>query len=128
MSALIENINLLNRGIDMKGFIVVSPDNKYVIESDFSDLQLSDDINKAAVHKDDNVELPEGFKLMEVNVITTIIPHVELEIVEHVTKHDKTIRGVIRRDLTVEQAKAIDPYAFNKDGGIFIREKYLKAA
>jgi superfamily II DNA or RNA helicase len=51
-------------------------------------------------------------------------PH---ELVEHVTKNGngKTIRGVVRTDLTQAQAKEIDPYTFKKDGGWFIREKHL---
>lgn len=47
------------------------------------------------------------------------------EIVEHVTRRGKTLRGVIRRDLNGHQAAAIDPYTFRKDGGWFIREKHL---
>lgn len=47
------------------------------------------------------------------------------EIVEHVTRRNKTLRGVIRTDLNGHQAAAIDPYTFRKDGGWFIREKYL---
>ena len=51
-----------------------------------------------------------------------------LPLVEHVTKKGKTIRGVVRKDLTREQAKAIDEYTFAKDGGFFIREAHLGAA
>jgi SNF2 family DNA or RNA helicase/predicted RNA methylase len=49
------------------------------------------------------------------------------ELVEHVTKNGagKTIRGVVRTDLTQDEAKAIDPYTFKKNGGWFIREKHL---
>ena len=49
------------------------------------------------------------------------------EIVEHTTKggKGKTIRGVIRKDISQQQAKEIDPYTFKKDGGWFIREKHL---
>jgi len=47
------------------------------------------------------------------------------ELVEHITQKGKTIKGVIRKDLTKAQAQAIDPYTFKKDGGYFIREKYL---
>lgn len=47
-----------------------------------------------------------------------------LPIVEHQTKR-RLLRGVIARDLTKEQAEAIDPYTFKKDGGWFIREKHL---
>lgn len=50
-----------------------------------------------------------------------------LELVEHVTKAGKTIKGIIRTDLTKEQAQKIDPYTWKKDGGFFIREQYLKA-
>jgi hypothetical protein len=49
-----------------------------------------------------------------------------LPIVEHTTTKGKVIRGVIRTDLTKEQAQAIDPYTWKKDGGYFIREVYLK--
>lgn len=51
-------------------------------------------------------------------------------IVEHVTKNGagKTIRGIIRTDLTLAEAKEIDPYTFRKDGGFFIREKHLTGA
>lgn len=113
----------------MKGYVVVSPEGKYVAESTHLNmLELVEDINKAAVHEDDNVELPEGFRLQRVNVIKTIIPDVEFEIVEHITQKEKLLRGVIRKDITLSQAKSIDPYAFPKDGGYFIREKYLSIA
>lgn len=52
-----------------------------------------------------------------------------LEIIEHVTGRGKTLRGVIRTDLTYAQAKEIDPYTFAKAGadgkGYFIREQHL---
>ena len=51
----------------------------------------------------------------------------DLPIVEHITQKGKTLKGIIRMDLTKEQAQAIDPYTFRKDGGFFIRDKYLKA-
>lgn len=47
------------------------------------------------------------------------------ELVEHVTGKGKTLRGVVRKDLTQAQAKEIDPYTFRKNGGWFIREKHL---
>ncbi|MFA9203073.1 MAG: DEAD/DEAH box helicase family protein [Flavobacteriales bacterium] len=50
------------------------------------------------------------------------------EIIEHVTGRGKTLRGVVRTDLTKAQAQEIDPYTFKKDGGWFIREKYLDPA
>ena len=46
-------------------------------------------------------------------------------LVEHKTKKGKVIKGVVRKDLTKEQAEKIGPYAFKKDGGFFIREKHL---
>lgn len=49
----------------------------------------------------------------------------ELPLVEHTTGKGKVLRGVVRADLTQEQAKEIDPYTFKKDGGWFIREKHL---
>jgi hypothetical protein len=50
----------------------------------------------------------------------------DLPIVEHVTGKGKTLRGIVRADLTQAQAKAIDAFTFKKDGGWFIREKHLK--
>lgn len=49
------------------------------------------------------------------------------EIIEYVTKggKGKTLRGIIRTDLTKDEAKAIDPYTWRMNGGYFIREKYL---
>jgi hypothetical protein len=46
-------------------------------------------------------------------------------LVTHITSKGKEIKGVIRTDLTLDQAKSIDPYTFKKDGGFFIREKHL---
>jgi protein-L-isoaspartate O-methyltransferase len=50
------------------------------------------------------------------------------DIVEHTTGKGKVLRGVVRTDLTHDQAKAIDAYTFKKDGGWFIREKHLDGA
>ncbi|WP_125922461.1 LPD3 domain-containing protein [Pseudomonas fulva] len=47
------------------------------------------------------------------------------EIIEYTTKKGKVLRGIIRKDLTLVQAKAIDPYTWKMNGGYFIREKYL---
>lgn len=50
------------------------------------------------------------------------------DMVEVTTKAGKVLRGVLRPDLTLEQAKAIDPYTWQPKGmkGWFIREKYLQ--
>lgn len=53
-------------------------------------------------------------------------PEPQLPLVEHTTGKGKTLRGVVRTDLTQAQAKEIDPYTFRKNGGWFIREKHLK--
>lgn len=47
------------------------------------------------------------------------------EIIEYTTKRDKVLRGIIRTDLTLAEAKAIDPYTWRMNGGYFIREKHL---
>lgn len=47
------------------------------------------------------------------------------EIIEYKTKKGKALRGIIRTDLTLDQAKAIDPYTWKMNGGYFIREKHL---
>ena len=51
----------------------------------------------------------------------------EPDIIEHVTGRGKTLRGIVRNDIDGHQAAAIDPYTFRKNGGWFIREKYLTA-
>lgn len=49
-----------------------------------------------------------------------------LEVVEHTTPKGKVLRGVWRADLSMAQAKEIDPYTFQRKGkGWFIREKHL---
>ncbi|WP_085618734.1 MULTISPECIES: hypothetical protein [unclassified Pseudomonas] len=48
------------------------------------------------------------------------------EIIEYKTKRDKILRGIIRTDLTLAEAKAIDPYTWRMNGGYFIREKHLQ--
>lgn len=50
------------------------------------------------------------------------------DLVEVTTKAGKVLRGVLRTDLTREQAKAIDPFTWIPKGhqGYFIREKYLQ--
>ena len=47
------------------------------------------------------------------------------EIVEHVTRKGKTLRGVVANDLNFKQAHRIFPFTFKKDGGYFIREDHL---
>ena len=113
----------------MEKYVVVNAEGKFVANSSNSlELSFTDDINQACLHDDDDIACEEGYRIMRVNVIITVIPvpECELEIVEHTTSRNKTIKGVIRKDLTSAQAKAIDPYTFQKDGGYFIREKYLK--
>lgn len=51
----------------------------------------------------------------------------EHEIVEYTTRKGKVLRGIVRTDLTHEEAKAIDEYTFKYEGGYFIREKHLDA-
>lgn len=46
-------------------------------------------------------------------------------VVEHTTAKGKVIKGVIRTDLTKEQAQQVDPYTWKKDGGFFIRLEHL---
>ncbi|BAW27450.1 methyltransferase domain-containing protein [Pseudomonas putida] len=47
------------------------------------------------------------------------------DIVEYTTKRGKVLRGIIRTDLSLADAKAIDPYTWKMNGGYFIREKHL---
>lgn len=48
-------------------------------------------------------------------------------VVEHLTGRGKLLRGIVRKDLSYVEAKAIDEYTFKKDGGFFIREKQLES-
>lgn len=48
--------------------------------------------------------------------------------VEHTTAKGKVLRGIVRKDITVQEAKQIDPFTFRKDGGFFIREKFVQPA
>lgn len=48
-------------------------------------------------------------------------------IIEHVTGKGKVLRGVVRTDLTQDQAVSLDRFTFKKDGGYFIREEHLAA-
>ena len=45
--------------------------------------------------------------------------------VSHTTKKGKTLDGVVIQNIDINQAKDFDPYAFKKDGGIFIRLRDL---
>lgn len=44
---------------------------------------------------------------------------------EYTTSKGKTLRGLVRKDLTMAQARGIDPHTWRINGGYFIREKYL---
>ena len=46
-------------------------------------------------------------------------------LVEHTTQKGKLLKGVVRKDLTLAQAKEVDEYTFKKDGGFFIRAEHL---
>ena len=54
-------------------------------------------------------------------------PATDAALVEYITKKGKKLTGIVRADLTKEQAKEIDPYTFwhKEPRGWFIREKYL---
>ena len=39
------------------------------------------------------------------------------DLISHTTQAGKVIRGVVRTDLSQDQAKAVDPYTFKKNGG-----------
>lgn len=47
------------------------------------------------------------------------------QIIEYKTQRGKVLRGIIRADLSLAEAKAIDPYTWRINGGYFIREKHL---
>lgn len=51
----------------------------------------------------------------------------QYEQVQHTTAKGKTLDGFVWKGVSKEKAKAIDPYAFKKDDGFFIREKHKQA-
>ena len=65
------------------------------------------------------------FALADAANLTIKKESLKIEVVEHTTKKGKVIRGVVRTDLSYAEAKAIDEFTFKKDGGWFIRDKYL---
>lgn len=67
-----------------------------------------------------------GFAFAEGESVSAPNIQSERPLVEHATKKGKTLTGVVRSDLSKEQAQEIDPYTFKKDDGWFVREKYLK--
>lgn len=78
-----------------------------------------DEIDTSPKHVE---KIPENEHIAPSHSDGIVVPHA---IVEHITGRGKTLRGVVRTDLTHEEAKAIDEYTFKKDGGYFIREKHL---
>ena len=54
-----------------------------------------------------------------------MVANPEPELIEYTTRKGKVLRGIVRTDLTHEEAKAIDEYTFSLQGGYFIREKHL---
>lgn len=54
-------------------------------------------------------------------------PATDAALVEYTTKKGKKLTGIVRSDLTKEQAKEIDPYTFwhKNPNGWFIREKHI---
>ncbi|HQZ59514.1 MAG TPA: hypothetical protein PLQ39_07475, partial [Acinetobacter sp.] len=72
-----------------------------------------------------NNTLENANQLASLAGLTLEDPNKKIEVIEHITKKGKAIRGVVRTDLSYGEAKAIDEYTFKKDGGWFIRDKYL---
>lgn len=52
-------------------------------------------------------------------------PEPKVELIEHITGRGKRLTGIVRTDLTKAEAEEIDPATFKKNGGFFIRSKYL---
>lgn len=52
-------------------------------------------------------------------------PEPKVELIEHITGRGKRLTGIVRTDLTRAEAEEIDGATFRKNGGWFIRSKYL---
>lgn len=84
----------------------------------------SDVYNTDAI-QDDNQALDTGLSTETVDNLADESKQLDNEPrVTHTTKKGKELVGVVR-DIAREDAQAIDPYTFKKDGGYFIREKHL---
>ena len=85
----------------------------------------------AAMFGDHYDKEPDKGETPDLFADTTVAPEQveatpDLPIVEYRTaKKGKVLRGVVRTDLTEEQAREIDPYTMRHNGGWFIREKHL---
>lgn len=77
---------------------------------------------------DEEVEVEAEPETSAIDQVEQIEPASQPILVEHTTKKGNQLRGIIRDDLTKAEALKIDPYTFRKDGGWFIREKYLTEA
>lgn len=98
-----------------------NPENAAAIQQRNIDLSDAPSVN-VLFDRLENLSLPER--------VAPADPEQLHEIVEHITAKGKKLRGIIRTDLTADQAKAIDPYTFRKKNGAgetgwFIRAKYL---
>lgn len=86
---------------------------------------VADLFNQPAKQEAAKPDVPEttfgNIERISGNTLETNLPEVE-----HVTGKGKTLKGVITKTLTKEQAKAIDKFTWKKDGGYFIRAEHLK--
>lgn len=73
-------------------------------------------------------ELREKERAERSDAGATLAESLGLTVIEHVTGKGKTLRGVIRPDLTKSQVEQFDAFPFRKDGGWFIRERDLARA
>lgn len=98
-----------------------NPDDAAAINQRNVDLSNAETINEL-FDRLENVGLPPRQQ--------TSAPEPKVEIVEHTTGKGKVLRGVIRTDLTKDEAQAIDRFTFRKKNaegqtGWFIRAKHL---
>lgn len=98
-----------------------NPEDAASINERWIDLSGAESINEL-FDRLENVGLPPRQQ--------TSAPEPKVEIVEHTTGKGKVLRGVIRTDLTKDEAQAIDRFTFRKknaegQSGWFIRAKHL---
>lgn len=86
-------------------------------------------LGKYSQQRDELQALATGGRDAKIESSTQTTTQAEGEtIIEHTTQKGKVLRGVVRKGITKEDAKKIDPYTFKKDGGFFIREAHLAKA
>jgi hypothetical protein len=96
------------------------PGNVLVIELDHDMLAEKGNIVIVPLHKPSSIMSMSKLQFEAMFMPMEASP-VSFPVIEHTTKQGRVIHGTIRTDLDYAKAKSLDPYAFKKGNGWFIR-------